>query len=89
MSKKRKNLDNSTQQQLNLFDEIQRIQQDLAACRPNPSEGSLNIAEKLRTAMVLTIRSSGKDRFQIAGEMSHLVGWQVTKMMLDSWCPLA
>jgi hypothetical protein len=85
MSKKRKNIDNSSQKQLSLFDEIQRIQQDLAACRPNPSEGSLNIAEKLRAAMVRAIRYSGKDRFQIAGEMSHLVGRQITKMMLDSW----
>ena len=85
MSKKRRNIDNSSQKQLSLFDEIQRIQQDLAACRPDSTQGSLNIAEKLRTAMVRAIRTSGKDRFQIAGEMSHLVGRQITKMMLDSW----
>lgn len=85
MSKRRKKIDNSTQRQLNLFDEIQRIQQDLAACREKPTQGSLNITEKLRTAMVRAIRSSGKDRFQIAGEMSHLVDRQITKMMLDSW----
>jgi hypothetical protein len=85
MSKRRKKIDNSNQRQLSLFDEIQRIQQDLASCREKPTQGSLNITEKLRTAMVRAIRTSGKDRFQIAGEMSHLVGRQVTKMMLDSW----
>jgi len=85
MSKKRKNIDISGQKQLSLFDEIQRIQQDLAACRIKPSEGSLNISEKLRCAMANAIRSSCKDRFQIAGETSHLVGRQITKAMLDSW----
>ena len=85
MSKKRKNLDNSGQSQLSLFDEIQRIQENLAACRTNAIEGSLNITEKLRAAMVCAIRTSGKDRFQIAGELSHLVGRQITKAMLDSW----
>ncbi len=85
MSKKRKRLDNSGPQQLNLFDEIQRIQKELVAARSKSTEGSFNISEKLRVSMVQAIRSSSKDRFQIAGEMSHLVGRQITKMMIDSW----
>lgn len=86
MSKRRKKIANpSHPQQLSLFDEIQRLQQNLAARRPANAAGSLNVDEKLRRAMTHAIRSSGKDRFVIAGEMSHLVGRQITKAMLDSW----
>jgi len=85
MAKRRKKIDNRGPQQLSLFDEIRRIQQDLVAARPSPTEGSLNIAEKLRRSMINAIKTSGKDRFQITGEMSHMVGRQITKMMLDSW----
>jgi len=35
--------------------------------------------------MVQAIRNSGKDRYRIAGEVSHLIGRQVTKAMLDAW----
>jgi hypothetical protein len=85
MTKRRKKIDNPHQHQLSLFDEIQRLQQNLASCRPAPSEGSLNVTVKLRREMTHAIRTSGKDRFRIAGEMSHLVGRQITKAMLDSW----
>jgi len=85
MSKRSKKIDKSGPKQLSLFDEIQRIQQDLAACRPNAGEGSLNVTEKLRQAMARAIRTSGKDRFELAGQISHLVGRQITKAMLDSW----
>lgn len=85
MSKRRKKIDKSAPKQLSLFDEIRRIQHNLITARPNPTEGSLDISEKLRRSMVNAIKTSGKDRFQITGEMSRLVGRQITKMMLDSW----
>lgn len=85
MSKSRKKIDKSGFKQLSLFDEIQRMQQELAACWINSTEGSLNISEKLRLAMKKAISTSGKDRFQIAGDISHLVGRQITKSMIDSW----
>lgn len=85
MSKKRKKIDKSAPKQLSLFDEIRRIQENLITARPAPSEGSLDISEKLRRSMVNAIKTSGKDRFQITGDMSRLIGRQITKMMLDSW----
>ena len=85
MSKRRRKIDSNGPKQLSLFDEIQRIQQDLAVCRPQPSAGSMNVTERLRQSIVNAVRSYPKDRFQLAGELSHLVGRQITKAMLDSW----
>ena len=50
-----------------------------------PAKDSLNISKKLRLAMEKAISSSGKDRIQVAAEITHLIGRKVTKMMLDSW----
>ena len=58
MSKRRKRIDKSGPQQLSLFDEILRMQQDLAATRPNPTEGSLNVADRLRRSMINAIKPS-------------------------------
>lgn len=86
MSKRRRKLDTSGHKQLSLFDEIQRLQNDLSVCRTQSSAaGALNVDDRLRASLSRSIRSSGKDRFQLAGEISHLVGRQITKAMLDSW----
>lgn len=85
MSKRRKKIDKSGHKQLSLFDEIQRMQAHVKACRHETAQGSLDVSEKLRRAIVLAIKVSGKDRFVLAGEISNLIGRQITKAMLDSW----
>jgi len=49
------------------------------------TEGTLNIRERLRRSINKAIKNSGLSRPQIAGEMSHLLGVDVTKTIIDAW----
>ncbi len=70
-------------QQMSLLDCLERIQAEKRASRD--PEGSLNINVALRRAMKRAIKQCHLSRHQIAGEMSHLVGVEITKTMIDSW----
>lgn len=48
-------------------------------------EGSKNIAAKIRVELNLALKLTNKSRFEVAGEMSHLLGQDVSKFMLDAW----
>jgi hypothetical protein len=48
-------------------------------------EGTLGIGETLRIALNEAIKKSTLSRHQIAGEMSHLLGVEVTKTTIDAW----
>jgi hypothetical protein len=56
------------------------------AARPDRRvEGSLNVAARLRGAMVASIKYSPLSRWEIAAQMSELTGTEVSKYMLDAW----
>ncbi|MBN4045994.1 hypothetical protein JYT94_00795 [bacterium AH-315-P11] len=79
MSKRKKKID---KRQMSLFDVLKRV----AVSEQEPAEeGELNIANKLRLALITAIRQCPLKRFQIAGEMSHLLGHEVSKTTIDSW----
>uniref|UniRef100_A0A6M3J6S1 Uncharacterized protein n=1 Tax=viral metagenome TaxID=1070528 RepID=A0A6M3J6S1_9ZZZZ len=50
-----------------------------------PVEGDFRVIEQLRASMRAAMKDCPFDRFQIAGEMSHLLGETITKEVLDSW----
>ncbi len=79
MSKKKKRTD---ERQLSLFDVLSQVSE-----RQNdyPEEGELDVSRKLRLALKRAIEQSGLSRPQIAGEMSHLLGCEVTKTTIDTW----
>ncbi len=65
--------------QLNFFD----ILRDL---RPKNTEfSSFNIDLLLRETLVQAIKESPHSRFQIAAQMSDLLGIEISKTMIDSW----
>jgi hypothetical protein len=79
MSKRKKQIDN---RQMSLFDVLKQV----ATSSPEQSsEGELDIANKLRLALVAAIKQCSLSRPQIAGEMSHLLGREVSKTTIDSW----
>ncbi len=79
MSKRKKRID---KRQMSLFDVLKRV----AASKPEPSpEGDLDVANKLRLALITAIKQCSLSRHQIAGEMSHLLGHEVSKTTIDTW----
>ena len=80
MSKRKERIDG---RQKSLFDILQCIQDDHV--EELPREGELNIAEDIRLALVNAIRHCRLSRHQIAGEMSHLLGCEVSKTTIDTW----
>ena len=81
MTKSRKRFAES-ENQLSLFDILtQKIDESPTL----PCEGSMNIHEKLRQAVRSALDHPTKSRWHIAGEMSHSLGLEISKYMLDSW----
>jgi len=80
MSKRKKRID---KRQMSLFDVLQQC----AASEANKeiTEGDLDIANRLRLVLIRAIKESPLSRHQIAGEMSHLLGHEVSKTTIDSW----
>lgn len=79
MSKRRKRVDN---RQISLFDVLQ---QTSCQAKSESTEGEMDISNKLRLALILAIKQSPLSRHQVAGEMSHLLGVEVSKTTIDSW----
>ena len=79
MSKRKKRID---RRQASLFDLLRRCAADQSS---TTLEGELNIADRLRVALVAAIKQCPRSRHQIAGEMSHLLGHEVSKTTIDTW----
>jgi hypothetical protein len=82
MSKRRRKLDTSPAQ-LSLLDYLAQLE---ASKRPsNEIEGCADISLNLFRAMKRAAASCSKSSFQIAGELSHLTGREISKTTYDSW----
>jgi hypothetical protein len=69
--------------QLSLFD---LLSQEVNERQPEPGAGSANIREKLKAALLLALKEAlPKSRWQVAGDMSHLLGIEISKYQVDSW----
>lgn len=73
-------MDNPRQQ--SLFDYIQNLRESE---KNIATEGQLNIREAVKAALNDAIKNCPLSRHQIAGEMSHLLGVEITKTQIDSW----
>lgn len=78
MSKKSRKTD---RRQLDIFDYIRRMNTRVAPS----TEGSLNVRDRLRITVNRAIKDCASSRWEIAGEMSHLLGMEISKYMLDAW----
>lgn len=52
---------------------------------PVPTGGSLDYATELRHVLSDALAKCDKSRYQVAAEMSRLLGVEVTKAQLDAW----
>lgn len=80
MSKRKQKTDT---RQMSLFSVLQRIQEDSA--QDQASEGMMDIADDIRLALINAIKNCKLSRHQISGEMSHLLGLEVSKTTIDTW----
>lgn len=82
MAKSRKRLDVSPNQ----FSLLDLLEKEVEERNAEPGEGSLNIDQKLKQAISEAFNHAlPKSRWIIAAEMSHLLGLDVSKFMLDSY----
>ena len=79
MSKRKKRVD---KRQMSLFDVLKQV---AAGTATGSQEGELDIANRLRLTLVTAIKQCPLSRHQIAGEMSHLLGHEVSKTTIDTW----
>lgn len=68
--------------QVSLFD---LLSQKIDTPATIPREGSCNIHEKIRQAITDALKNCTKSRWQIAGDMSHLVGEEISIHQLNAW----
>ena len=62
------------------------LEQEVQERESEPGEGSLNINTRVKTALSFALKqASTKSRWQVAGEMSFLLGTEISKYMIDSW----
>jgi hypothetical protein len=73
---------NSDKNQLSLLDLLQQARE---LERSPSSQGQCNVERELRQAMSDAIKNCTPSVFQIAGEMSHLLGETITSDMIYSW----
>lgn len=72
----------NTEKQPSLFDLLTK---ELDPKPTAPAEGSANIQDRLRLAVAKALKHPTKSRWQIAGEMSHRLGQEISKHQLDGW----
>lgn len=53
---------------------------------PESTAGSLDFGLELRRTLSEALKQTTKSRFEVAGSMSHLLGFEISKHQLDSWC---
>lgn len=83
MANKQKKIDTPACQ-LSLLEHLENVRREKMKAN-SIGEGSASIIEPLQRALNLSIKQSNLSRHQIAGEMSHLVGVEITKAMIDAW----
>lgn len=71
MSKCRRGLDKA---QMSFLEELE-----------GPEPGSMALEAELKASLSEGIRKSGLSRYEIAGRISELIGWDLTKSMLDAY----
>lgn len=81
MSKKRLDIG-----QISLFDIIRQVaEKQKTAALQGDMPGRLNISATLRELVSLALKRTRLSRYEVAAEMSKLLGREITKSQIDSW----
>ena len=83
MARRSKKIDNADGRQMTLLDLLSCAQKE--ENEKMVQEGSENIQEPLRQALVRAIKQCPLSRWEIAGQMSHRLGVEVSKFQIDAW----
>lgn len=86
MARKKLKSDQGMSKQMNIFDMLSGLEAAAAkkeGLRPEP--GSLMIGSLVREMLSETLKRSMYKRYEVAGRMSELLGFEVTDSMLYSW----
>ena len=67
-----------------LIDHLCRLQSERESRREDP-EGRLNVQGVLRAALCGALKRCPLSRWEVAGKMSHFLGLEITKYMIDAW----
>lgn len=87
MARQKRKLDTTMSNQISLFDideQIERMER-LESTLREPAIGSQNIDARLRDSLTAAIKSTNCKRYEISGQMSELLGTEITESMLNSW----
>lgn len=68
--------------QMSIFDLLRDLQE---APSDTPAQGALRILDGLKASLRTAMKNSPLSRYEIAGEMSHLLNESITKEQIDSW----
>jgi hypothetical protein len=79
MAKLNPRIDN---RQASLFDILKNLQEESQTSR---LPGSFDIDSQFRAAISEALKHCPLSRWQVAARMSELIGYEITKAMLDSW----
>ena len=80
MSKSKSKIDDK---QITIFEYLKKASEKSSLTES--TEGSMKIIERLRDSLRSAIKNCPLSRHQVAGEMSHLAGDTITKILIDSW----
>ncbi len=81
MAKDRKKTDKDGRQ-MSLLDLLVQAQDHI---NDEVFEGSHNVQARLRVAICRAIKQCNLSRWEISGKMSHLLGHEVSRYMIDAW----
>ncbi len=72
--------------QMDIFEVIRRVEESQRqASELKETPGRLNIDATLREMVSDALRHTRLSRYEVAAEMSRLIGREITKSMIDSW----
>lgn len=72
--------------QLNIFDLIKEVsKKQSAASAPVETAGKASIDAAIRSIISESLKQSPMSRYEIAGQMSDILGVEISKSQLDAW----
>lgn len=82
MAKRKRSAAAVPENQMRLFDLLEGHIQEAPG---EPAPGSFDMSAAVRQGISESIRRSGMKRWEIAGQMSELLGHEITESMLNAW----
>lgn len=83
MAKKTRHFDDPDQP--TLFDLLEERSAEINQEPTSMAEGCLNMQSTMKSALNAALKATPLSRFEVAGQMSHLLGIEISKFSIDTW----